>query len=159
SGDAGIGGRDALPASGDELEDVGEGHVAERVGAGAPDGARHVGDAVMDDVFLDVGRVVVGRRAARFDASALVDGDVHDDGAGFHALEVGAADEARCQGARDEDGTDDEIGAAHGLEDGVAVGVEGRDIGGHDVVEVAEAVEVDVEDVDVGPEARGDLGG
>ena len=39
------------------------------------------------------------------------------------------------------------------------VGIEGRDVRRHDVVEVSEPVEVDVEDPDVRPEAGGDLGG
>src|SRR4029078_12132678 len=61
-----------------ELQHPGERYIAEGERAGAADGAWHVGDAVVEDVFFDVGRVAVRRGAAGFDAASLVDGDVDD---------------------------------------------------------------------------------
>jgi len=55
---------DGLPAVIRQQEDVRERHVAECVGAGPPDRARHVGDAVMDDPVHDVRRLAMGRGPA-----------------------------------------------------------------------------------------------
>ena len=66
--------------------------------------------------------------------------------------------EPRRSGSGDQDRADDQVGALDRFEDRVPVGIERRDVGRHDVVEVAQAVEVDVEDPDVGAQAGGDLG-
>ncbi len=158
-GEAGVFFGGFVPAFVGDGEGVGGGGVAEGEGAGAADGSGHVGDAVVDDAVDDVGGVFVGGGAGGFEAAALVDGDVDDDAAVLHHFEVFAGDEARGAGAGDEDSADDEVGFLEGVADGEGVGVDGGDIGGHDVVEVAEAVEVNVEEGDVGPEAGGDFGG
>ena len=142
-----------------DLEGIGECGVAEGDGAGSADGAGHVGDAVVEDAFDDIGGVFVGGGTAGFEAAALVDGNVDDDGAVFHIGQVLSGDEAWGFGAGDEYGADDEVGQAQLFADGVGVGVDGVDIGGHNVVEVSEAVEVDVHDDDVGAESCGDFGG
>src|SRR4029079_2534466 len=142
-----------------ELQDPGEGDVAEGEGAGAADGTRHVGDAIMQDAFFEIRGIAVRCWSARFDAAALVDGDVDDDAAGLHELQVLKGDETWRFGAGNEHGTNDEVGQAELLADGVAVAVEDVDVGRHNVVEVAEPVHVDIEDGDVGLEAGGDFGG
>ena len=62
-------------------------------------------------------------------------------------------------GAGDEDSADEEVGLAGGALDVVGVGGEGEDAAVEDVVEVAEAVEVEVDEGDLGADAEGDLGG
>ena len=87
----------------------GERDVVERIGGRARHGARHVGDAIVQDAVDFVDGVVVRGRARGFEAAALVDGDVHQHGAGLHVLQVGARDEFGRGGAGDQDGADHEI--------------------------------------------------
>ena len=68
---------------GDESSPV-VGDVVESLGGGSCVGAWHVGDAVVDDTFLDVGGVCVGGSAGGFSAAALVYSDVNEDAAGLH---------------------------------------------------------------------------
>ena len=53
---------------------------------------------------------------------------------------------------------DDEIGPGQMLANGVGVGVDGVDVGRHRLVDLAQAVEVDVDDHHVGPHPGGDAG-
>lgn len=87
---------------GEEIE-VGPGGVVESWGGGNGDGCGDVGDAVVDDVFLDVDGVFVVGWAGGFEATTLVDGDVDDDGAGFHGEEGVVGDEfwGFCTGDED----------------------------------------------------------
>ncbi len=95
---------------------VGEGQqerhcrIAEREGGGPGHGARHVGDAVVHDPFDLVDRILMRGGARGFEATALIDGDIDDGGAGFHGLQLFARDQFRGGGAGDEHGTDDQIG-------------------------------------------------
>ena len=112
-----------LPALAAELHGVGQRRVGERQGARARHGARHVGDAVVQDAVHHVGRVLVGGGPDRLDAAALVHGHVHDHRARLHPREVGAPDQVGCLRARHQHGADHEVGAADGVEEVVAVGV------------------------------------
>ena len=150
-----VGGVDA--ALGD-FQDPGECHVAEGERAGAADGARHVGDAVVDHLVDDVGWAAVGGGPAGGDAAALVDGDVDDHAAGLHPPQVLLFDEHRGLRAGDQHRADHEVGPRELLADRVAVAEQAVDVGRHDVVEVAESVHVDVENGHVGAKAGGDLG-
>ena len=142
-----------------EVDHVGQRGVAQRVGARAADGPGHVRHAVVNDVVHHVGRVGVGRRAARGHAAALVDRHVDDHRSRFHELQIFPLDEVRRPGTRDQHAADHEVGPAEPLADRVAIGVEAIDVGGCHVVEVAESLEARVEQGDVGSEASGDLGG
>ena len=64
---------------------------------------------------------------------------------------------ARAPGMRI--GADQQIGACQAVEDVVPIAVQRGDVARHHVVEVAQAIEIDVENGDVGAEAGGDLGG
>ena len=113
----------------------------------------------MNDVVDNVGRVGVGRGAARGDAAPLINGHIDDDGAWLHEGEVFAAHEVRRASPRNEHAADHKIRPAEPFADRVAVGVEAVDVGGRDVVEVAESLEVCVEESNVGPEPGCHLGG
>ena len=63
----------------------------------------------MDDPVEREDRIVVGRHVGGLAAAALVDGDVDEDGTGFHFLEILLFKELRGGGARDQDRADDEI--------------------------------------------------
>ena len=63
------------------------GHVTERLGGCAGIGARHVGHAVVKDVFLEIGGIIVGGGAACLGAAALVDGDIHQDTSRCHLFQ------------------------------------------------------------------------
>ena len=77
----------------------------------------------------------------------------------FILRDHGAGDDLGRGGAGDEDAADDEVGLGGGALDVVGVGGEGEDACREDVVELAEAVEVEVEQRDLGAHAEGDLGG
>ena len=77
----------------------------------------------------------------------------------FMRLTMCFGDDLGGGGAGDEDPADEEVGLAGGALDVVGVGGEGEDAAVEDVVEVAEAVEVEVDERDFGAEAEGHLGG
>src|SRR5690606_21833997 len=79
-----------------------------------------------------------------------------DDAAGLHLLDEVLGDEFGGASAGDEDGADDEVGAADGFLDIVRVRVERLDAAAEDVLEVDEGVGLDVEDGDLGAHADGD---
>ncbi len=119
----------------------------------------HIGDAVVDDAVDDVGGVAVGGGVGGLDAAALVDGYVDDDCAFLHFGDHRLGDDLGGGGAGDEDSTDDEVSFADGVLDVVAVGGDGVEAAVEDVVELAEAVEVEVDEGDLGAHAEGDFGG
>lgn len=123
-----------------DLLEVGKGGVGEGWGGGDGDGGGDVGDAVVDDVFLDVDGVWVIGGTGGFEAAALVDGDVDDDGEGFHGAEGIFGDEFGGGGAGDEDAADDEVGFLGEGEDVGGVGDEGGDVFGEEIGEVLEAL-------------------
>lgn len=88
--------------------------------------------------------------AGGFEGAALVDGDVDDDGAGFHGFEGVAGDEFGGFGAGDEDAADEEVGLLGEGADIEGGGDEGGDVFWEDFGEVLEALEVGVEDPDGG---------
>jgi hypothetical protein len=98
----------------------------------------------------------MGGGSGGFEAAALIDADINDYGAWFHELEVFGGHQPGGSGAGNQNATNDEVGAAELFADVVSVTEECVDVGGHDVIEVAEAFEVDIEDDDIGLEAGGD---
>ena len=95
----------------------------------------------------------------RLHAAALVHGDVDDDRALLHARYHLLRDEDRGAGAGDQHGADEEIGAAQHLVDVEAVRHDRDHAAVEEVVDGAQAVEVHVEDRDVGAQAERDAGG
>ena len=133
------------------------GDIAERLGGGPGIGAGHVGDAVVEDILLEVGGVFVSGGSAGLGAAALVDGDVHEHAAGLHLLEHVTSDEFGCGGSGDEDGADDEIHPGQLLGDVGLGGVEG--VGAlHGDIEEAHSLEVHFENGDIGTDSGGDPG-
>jgi hypothetical protein len=130
------------------------GRVGQAERRGARHGAGHVGDAVVHDAVDDVGRVGVRGRLAGLDATALVDGDVDDHRAFLHRLQVFAADQPRRARALDQHGADHQVGVHDLLADRDRRAVQQGHVRRHHVAEVAQAVEVDVEQAHVGAEAR-----
>ena len=92
-------------------------------------------------------------RTRSLDATALVDCDVDDDGAGLHVGEHCAADELRGSRARNEHGADDDVGVRDRLLDLEARGHEQADAAGQDLVEVPHAVDRTLEERDARAEA------
>ena len=100
----------------------------------------------------------VRRRPRRLDAAALVDRHVDDHRPRLHQLEVLLAHQPRRTGPFDQHGADHQVGPHELLADVVPVAVERVDVGRHDVFEISQPVDVDVEDDDVGLKAGRDLG-
>ena len=139
---------------GEEL-DVREGDVGEGLGRGAGKGAGHVGNAVVGHTFFDVDGILVRGGVSRLDTAALIDGNVHDDCALLHGCNHFAAHEARCFGARDEDRTDEEVGAGEKVDEGGFAGVK-RVCPGHGGIEELHALGVDLENGRLGADPGGD---
>ena len=101
----------------------------------------------------------MGSGPRRLHAAALVHGDVDDDRALLHRLQVLAPDQVGRLGTGNQDGADDEVALLdHGL-DVLLGGVEGGQLAAEDIVEVGEAIRIDVEDGHRGAEAHCHLGG
>ncbi len=112
----------------------------------------------MHAVVLDVGRLGVRRRPAGREATALVDGDVDEHGAGVHVLDVLLRDELRRCGAGDQDRADDEVGFRHQLIDGVLGRIDGVNPAAPDIVELPQTRQRAIEDRHVGAEADRHVG-
>ena len=146
------------PFAGDP-PDPRESDIAEGAGAGASNGSGHICDAVVDDTVDDIGGVGMCCGSGGFEAAALVDADIDNDRSGFHQFKVFCGHEPRSPGAGDQYAADDKVCAAELFADIVAVAEQGVDVGGHDIVEVTQAFEVDIEDNDVGLETSCNAGG
>ena len=142
-----------------EFQQIGKGRVGEREGGGMRNGGGHVRNAIVEHVVDEVDGVGMGGGVGGFEAAALIDGDIHHDGAALHAGDHVAAHEFGGGGARNEHAADDQVGVLQGFRDGPGVGGEGDDEAVEDVVEFAQAVETAVDDGDVRAHADRDFGG
>ena len=101
----------------------------------------------------------MGGRVGGLDTPALVDGDVDDDRSGQHVAQHLALDQVRRPRAGHQHSPDDQVGVSDLLADRVLRTRHRLQLSTEDVVQVAQAFEVDVEDGDLGPHADGHLGG
>ena len=111
-------------------------------------------DAVLDEAGILVG----GDTVDGLDGAALVDGDIHDGGAGAHGLYHLLGDQLGRLGAGDQNAADDQIGLLDGAGDVVRVGEQGLDAAAEDILQVGQALDADIKDGDVGAEADCHLG-
>src|SRR6202051_4900623 len=93
-----------------------------------------------------------------FNASTLVDGHIDDNRALLHVRHHGAGDDFWRGSAGNQHAADDEVGLSGGVGNVVAVGCKREDAAVEDVVDFAKAVEVQVDQRDLGTETQGDLG-
>ena len=127
---------------------------------GARHGARHVGDAVVDDAVddVDVGlECVVACAVSTQPPWSMATSTITEPF--FMSRDHVARHELRRRGARDQHAADEEVGARAGVGDVRAVRGERLDAAVEDVVELAQAVEVRVEDRHARAEADGHLRG
>jgi len=103
--------------------------------------------------------MTVRGRVGSLDTPTLVDGHINNDGPVRHAFEIFAAHQARGFGAGDQHGADQQIGTVKAVEDVVPVAEQRGHVTRHHIIEVAQPVQVDVENGDVGAQAGGNLGG
>ena len=141
-----------------ELQAVVQRRVVQRVRRGDRHGARHVGDAIVDDAVDLVGRLGMGGGVRGLEAAALVDGDVDEHRALLHARQHLAGDQLRRGGAGDQHGADDDVGREALLLQRLDGRIAGVDAAVEDVVELAQARDRAVDDGDVGAEADRHLG-
>ena len=128
------------------------------MGSGSGVSARHVGDAVVEDPFFDVDRIVVGSGPRCFGATSLIDGDIDEDASWSHAAKHGAGDELGGFGPGNEDGSDEEIDIGEKFVEVGLIGKKGVS-GMHRNIKKAHAFEVNLEDGDIGAEACGHASG
>src|SRR6185312_1560271 len=158
-GQAGVVGAGLPPALVGQRDRVGQGDVGQGVGRGVRHGAWHVGDAVENRVVHRVGRVGVGGRVRVLEATALVDGYVHQDRAWLHPRHELVGHQRGGLGPGDQHGPDDQVGAEHRALDLEGVAGEGLYLAAVDLVDGAEPVDVEVEQEDLGLHAGCDGGG
>ena len=98
----------------------------------------------------------MGGGTAGLEATALVDGHIHQDDARLQQRQIRPRDQLRRRSARDQHAADDQVGLTGGLEDRVA----GREDRLHPAIEagvqLGQPVRVDVEDRHVGALPHGD---
>ena len=97
-------------------------------------------------------------RAGGFEASALVDRNVHNDAVGFHEAEHVAGDEFRGLGTGNEHGADKKVHGRQKVEQTGLARIKGVR-GAHGDVEKAHPLEIDLEDGHIGAEAGAHAGG
>ena len=64
--------------------------MTERLTAGAAHGAGDVGNAIVDHIIYNIGRIAVGGRSVGLEAAPLLDRHVHQHGPGLHGLDDAA---------------------------------------------------------------------
>lgn len=134
------------------------GHVGQGLGGGAGVGPGHVGDAVVNHAFFDVGGLVVGGGAGGFRATALVDGDIHKDAPRAHPFEHRPVNQLGSFGAGNENGPDEKIDIREKLIEMSLVGEEG--VGGvHGDIEKTHPFQIHLQDGDIRAQAGGHPGG
>ena len=94
-------------------EGKGEGQrcVVEGIGGRPWHGARHIGNAVVDDVVQHVGRRGVRGRSTGLEAAALIDRHIDKYGSRLHPLHQFLGHQLWCRGAFDQDCADHKIGS------------------------------------------------
>ena len=97
-------------------------------------------------------------RPGGLEAAALVDRDVDQHGAVAHTTHQLITDQLRSLGPYDEDRTDDDVGVEADLLDGMSARRHRLQCATEVVVDLAQAFEVAVEDVDLGVHAHGEGG-
>src|SRR6266404_7424103 len=114
----------------------------------------HVCDSVVDDSVHDVGWVLVRCSMNCLDAATLIDGDVDDYRSWLHRLQILTTNESRCDGSRYENRSDDQIRGGDLLQDVMTIGIDECDVSGHDVGQVAQTFERQIQHGDLRPETR-----
>src|SRR5262245_725605 len=131
-------------------QNVGKRCVGQCVGRCDRHRAGHVGDAVVSDpVDLEDGIAVRGRMRG-LEAATLIDRDVHQHSIALHQLELVATDDERRLRSVDQDRPDHQVGARQHLLDRKGRREDGRRTPAEGDVELAQLVDRDVEDEDVG---------
>ena len=113
----------------------------------------------MNDTVHLVDWVVVVGHLGRFTASALVNGNVHNDRTRAHLAQVGTADNLRRLFARNQHSTHHQVRCLQSIFYVDIVGVEGLHSCAKDVVQIFQPMDVDVHDGDVGSHADCDFAG
>ena len=139
------------PAAG-QRQDVGQRRIGQREGGRAGDEGGHVRHPVVNHAGNLVDGLEQRGRVDGLDRAALVDRHVDDHRAGLHALDEAPRNEHRCAGAGNQHRADQEVRARRHLSDVVAIGGERHHAVPEQLIRVAEAVQVDVEERDIGPE-------
>ncbi len=153
------GGNGAVQAQLGQQAYVGEGGVGQGEGRGVGHRRRHIGHAVVQHLVHPVDRVAEGCGVGRFDAAALVDGDIHDHRSRLHVRHHLPGHQSWRRGAGDQHRADHQVGPAHGLGDGPHVRGQGYQPALEQVVQLAQAVQVPVDHGHPRPSPDGDPGG
>ena len=137
-----------------DAQNVREGRVGERERGGVWHRSGHVGDAVVNHAVDNIAGIGVRGGARCLNASTLVDGHIDNDSALFHLGDHGAGNELGRGGSGDEYAADDEIGLPGGAGQVVAVGGKRVEAAGEDIVELAKAIQVHINESDLSAEAE-----
>ena len=126
----------------------GEGRVVEGEGRGARHRTRHVGDAVMHHAIQGEGRLGMGGRLARLEATALVDRDIHQHRSPAHLGHHFLRHELGRGGARHQHSAHHQVGMKDMGLDRIDRGVDRVQFGAEQRVQLVEAAQRLVDDGD-----------
>ena len=131
--------------------------MRERLGGRDGHGTGQVRHTVVTNAVHGIDRVVVRSGPSGLEAPALVHGHVHEQRVGLDDRQVLPAHELGRRGARDQDGTHDHVRARQFLLHPVGVAHEDPGVG-EQLVELAQAIAVGLEDRDVRAGTHGRAG-
>ena len=94
------------------------------------------------------------RGVDRLDATTLIDGHIDDHRTWLHGFQIFPPNETWSNGTRNEDRSYHQIGGGDLLQDVMTIGVDECDVGGHHVRQVTQTLQTEIEDGDLGTEAR-----
>ena len=91
--------------------------------------------------------------------TALVNGNIHQNGAFLHRFEHVPGHQGRGLTARNEHGSHHQVRLGQDITDGGRTGHQGHTLTGHHIAQIAQPIQVDIKDVDLGSQSAGHFGG
>ena len=101
----------------------------------------------------------MGGLPRRFKASALINGDINQDCAFFHRAEHFPGHQRRCLATGDKHGAHNKVRMGQDIPDSRRTGHQGDTLGRHHIAQITQPIQIDIEDVDLGPHSAGSFGG
>ncbi|MNW60463.1 hypothetical protein D3C74_384520 [compost metagenome] len=142
-----------------DLQCIGNGHIRECKGRGPGHRARHIRYSIMDNSMLHIGGIFVGGDPVNgFYGTALINCNIHNNGAFRHLLHHVLFYQLGCPGTWNQYGTDQQIRFAHSLFDVVRIRHDGNQTPAKNIIKSPEPVRIPVQHGNSRPEAKRNLG-
>src|SRR6516165_9771142 len=113
----------------------------------------------MYNVINYISGLTVCGGSRRFDASALVDCHIDNHSAGWHPFQVFVPDQPGSARAWNQHGSNQKVRMIETIENIMAIAEQRGHVARHDIVQIAQTVEIDVQNRNVGSQTGGYFGG